>query len=156
MILIVPIGDRHWLADVGFGADGARDPVPLDAKQSVQDDRVYRIAEEGELRVLQIMARDGWQDLYAFSTTPVYAVDFVVANWFTSTFPTSPFVTSLTAQRIRSDARHILRNFTYTFVRGDRSETREITRDEVVPLLRDTFGLDVPDDAQFRALDTPR
>jgi hypothetical protein len=32
-------------------------------------------------------------------------------------------------------------------------QVREITRQEVVPLLRDVFGLDVPEDATFRALD---
>jgi hypothetical protein len=31
--------------------------------------------------------------------------------------------------------------------------TREISRAELIPLLRDTFGLDVPADATFRALD---
>jgi N-hydroxyarylamine O-acetyltransferase len=156
MILLVPCDGRHWLADVGFGADGARDPVPLDARESVQDDRTFRVAEEGAARVLQVASSTGWDDLYAFGVEPVHDVDYLVANWFTSTFPTSPFVTNLTAQRLRADARHILRNLTYTVARGEHVESRVIARSELVPLLRDTFGLDIAEDATFRALDGPK
>jgi hypothetical protein len=59
----------------------------------------------------------------------------------------------VTAQRITDGTRHILRNLTYTIVRGTEVSTREISRAELIPLLRETFGLDVPDDATFRALD---
>jgi hypothetical protein len=38
--------------------------------------------------------------------------------------------------------------------RGTDVQVHEITRQEVVPLLRDTFGLEVPEDARFLALDS--
>jgi arylamine N-acetyltransferase len=63
-------------------------------------------------------------------------------------------VLNLTAQRMVNDTRHILRNLTYSITRGTDVQVREITRQEVVPLLRDTFGLEVPEDARFRALDS--
>jgi N-hydroxyarylamine O-acetyltransferase len=155
MILLVPCEGRHWLTDVGFGGDGAREPVPLDIGSADPDGWTFRVAEEGNARVLQVNRGDEWEDLYAFTVDPVHPVDYVMASWFTSTFPTSPFVTSLTAQRIRADARHILRNLTYTITRGRDVETREIARADLVALLRGAFGLDVPADARFRALDTP-
>lgn len=77
-----------------------------------------------------------------------------MGNWFTSTYPDSPFVRNLTAQRTTPEARHILRNLTYTIVRGNQLDTREITRAELVPLLRDAFGLDIADDARFKAIDS--
>jgi len=50
--------------------------------------------------------------------------------------------------------RHILRNLTYSITRGTDVQVREMSRQEIVPLLRDTFGLDVPEDARFIALDS--
>ena len=81
-------------------------------------------------------------------------IDFEVGNWFTSTHPRSPFVLNLTVQRIVENARHTLRNLTYSITRGTAVQVHEITRQEVVPLLRDVFGLEVPEDATFRALDS--
>jgi N-hydroxyarylamine O-acetyltransferase len=153
MVLLVPIDGRDWLADVGFGGDGIVEPLPIDGSEHEQDGWSFRAVPEDRLQVLQRRAADGWEDLYAFAREEVYPIDYVVANWFTSTYPESSFLRTLTAQRISRGTRHILRNLTYTIVRGRDSEVRTITRAELVPLLRDAFGLDVPDDATFKALD---
>lgn len=153
MILIVPLEERSWLVDVGFGGDGLCEPLALDGAPCTQAGWTYRVTEEGGLRVLQVERTHAWEDLYAFTPDPVYPVDYVMANWFTSTFPTSPFVTSLTAQRTTGDERRFLRNLTFTIACGERRESREIAREALGPLLRDAFGLDVPRDARFRALD---
>jgi N-hydroxyarylamine O-acetyltransferase len=154
MVLTTPCEGREWLADVGFGGDGLQEPIALDGSSTAQAGVVYRVASEGSLRVLQRHIVEGWEDLYALMPGPVHAIDFEVGNWFTSTHPQSPFVLNLTAQRMVNDTRHILRNLTYSVARGSDVQVREITRQEVVPLLRDTFGLEVPEDARFRALDS--
>lgn len=153
MVLTLRLEGREWLADVGFGGDGLIEPIALDGSSSEQLGIVYRVGRDGPLRVLQRRAADGWQDLYAVHPDPVYPIDYEAANWFTSTHPHSPFVLNLTVQRVVDGARHILRNLTYSIARGADIQTREITRSELVPLLRDTFGLDVPAGARFRALD---
>jgi N-hydroxyarylamine O-acetyltransferase len=153
MVLTVRCEGREWLADVGFGGDGLVEPLAIDGRHAVQAGAVYRVATEGPLSVLQRQAGGKWEDLYAVLPDPVYAIDFEMANWFTSTYPRSPFVLNLTTQRITNGTRHILRNLTYTIAQGAETSTREITRAELVPLLRDTFGLDVPDGARFSALD---
>jgi hypothetical protein len=52
------------------------------------------------------------------------------------------------------DVRHVLRNLSYSVaIHGGDWQTRTLTRAELVPLLREVFELDVPDDASFRALD---
>lgn len=153
MVLILSVEGREWLADVGFGGDGLIEPIALDGSATEQLGLVYRVGREGPLRVLQRRGADGWQDLYAVQPDPVYPIDYEAANWFTSTHPNSPFVLNLTVQRVTDGARHILRNLTYSIARGADVETREITRAELIPLLRDTFGVDVPVGARFRALD---
>ena len=154
MVLVVPVDGTDWLADVGFGGEGIAEPVALDGRSSIQDGWTYRITREDRLHVLRKARGDRWDDLYAFADEDVHDVDYAVANWYTSTHPESQFVCTLTAQRIIGDTRHVLRNLSYSVAtHGGDWQTRTVTRAELVPLLRDVFGLDVPDDARFRALD---
>jgi len=154
MVQVVYIEGAAWLVDVGFGAEGIAEPVRLDGTPAVQDGWTYRIAREGPLYVLQRSLHDRWNDLYAFRDDDVYDVDYAVGNWYTSTHPDSQFVLTLTAQRIIGDTRHALRNLTYSVAQhGSDWQTRTIARAELVPLLRDVYGLDIPDSAHFRALD---
>jgi N-hydroxyarylamine O-acetyltransferase len=153
MVLTVACEGREFLADVGFGGDGLVEPIAMDGTVHEQAGMAYRVVSDGRLRLFQRQTAGGWEDLYAVLPDPVYPVDFEMANWYTSTYTRSAFVLNLTAQRIANGSRHILRNLTYTVLRGAESHTRIITRSELVPLLRETFGLDVPDDATFRALD---
>jgi N-hydroxyarylamine O-acetyltransferase len=153
MVLTVECAHRAWLADVGFGGDGLIEPIALDGEADEQAGILYRVVTEGQLRVLQRQIHGAWEDLYAVLPHPVYPIDFEVANWYTSTHPRSPFVLNLTVQRVVDGTRHILRNLTYSRARGAELRAREIARGELVPLLRDTFGLDVPEDSRFLALD---
>ena len=148
---------REWLVDVGFGGEGVLEPIPTDGTEVAQFGLRYRVAEEGPRRVLQRLKPEGWFDLYAIEPEPVHPIDWEMGNHFTSTFPESRFVLTLTAQRPTPDARHSLRGATYTCLRDGVETTRELaTHAELMALLRDTFGIDLPEDRRFRALDLPR
>jgi N-hydroxyarylamine O-acetyltransferase len=153
MVLVVRLGDDDWLADVGFGSDGPLEPVLLDGEEHLQHGRHLRTVLEGADLVLQARWGNQWEDLYGFVPDARYPVDFEVSNWYTSTFPDSVFVKTLTAQRTLEHERHVLRNLTYTIRHGDRHETREIARDALIPLLHERFGIDLPETSRFRALD---
>ena len=154
MVLVVPIDGVEWLADVGFGANGIVEPVRIDGTETTQDGWAYRVSREGRLHVLQRREGDQWLDLYAFSDDDAAEIDYVIGNWYTSTHPDSKFVRTLTAQRMIGDVRHQLRNLSYSVARqGGEWQTRTITREELIPLLREVFDLDVPENARFRALD---
>lgn len=153
MVLTLHCEGREWLADVGFGGDGLLDPIALDGTIAEQAGMRYRVVWDGPFQLLQRQHAAGWEDLYAVQPQPVHPIDFEVGNWFTSTHPRSPFVLNLTVQRIVHDTRHILRNLKYSMARGSSVQTREITRAELIPLLRETFDLEVPEDATFLALD---
>jgi len=153
MVLLVSVGERRWLCDVGFGAAGPIEPIRPDGSESEHGGRAYRVAREDSLLVLQRAKGQRWEDLYAFVPEARYLVDFEVANWYTSTHPESRFVLTLTAQRSSPESRHIVRNLEYTVERGERESTRVIARADLVPLLRDVFGLELPKAARFRALD---
>ncbi len=153
MLLLVRLDGAFWLCDVGFGGEGLLEPVPLDGEAHSQFLNTYRIVPEGPLRVLQSRHHGGWQDLYAFEPEPRFAVDFVMANHYTSTHPDSRFTKTLTAQLPGPEVRRILRNLAYAELRGDQATGRELAPEEVLPVLREAFGIEVPEAARFRALE---
>lgn len=155
MVLLVPVEGRLFLADVGFGANGLVEPVELGAAPVTQDGWRYRTKPEDRHHVLQRAGADAWEDLYVFAEDDVPHIDYVTGNWYTSTHPESGFVRSLTVQRTVDGCRHIVRNLTYFVSENGQWRSRELARHELVPLLRQTFGLDLPDDARFVALDGP-
>ncbi len=149
-----PDGDR--LADVGFGGDGPLLPVPFDGTPVACAGDSHCLAREPDgTRVLRRRAGEGWSDLYAFLEAPAQPVDFLVANHFTSTWPHSTFVRSLTAQRSTLDARHVLRGRSYTRRCGEVSETRELDDGAALALLRDVIGLEVSASEVRAALHEP-
>lgn len=154
MVLVVEVDGRPWLADVGFGGEGLLEPVAFGGEPSVcSAGHTHRVVEDRHLRVLQLRRGSEWEDQYAFALNPVHLVDFEVANWYTSTHPQSPFVRTLTVQRTTRAIRYVLRYPTYTQTRDSGIETREISRGELVALLRDVFLIQLPDDTVFPEID---
>ena len=76
-----------------------------------------------------------------------------MANWFTSTHPQSPFVRTLTVQRTTRAIRYVLRYPTYTEIRDSGILTRDISRSELIPLLRDVFLIQLPEDTLLPVID---
>ncbi len=112
----------------------------------------FRLCREGPLWVLEGDEGDGWQDLYAFTEEPQQPVDFEVANWFTSTWPRSPFTTSLVAHRQGREARSTLRDRELTLrdASGVRTETIR-DPEHLLAVLRERFGLSFPARTRFSA-----
>jgi N-hydroxyarylamine O-acetyltransferase len=157
MVLAVTIEGREWLADVGFGGEGPIEPVPMDGTESEPvAGLTYRVVSDGALQVLQMrggLQPDVWVDQYAFLRQAVHAVDFEMANWFTSTYPQSPFVRTLTAQRSTRTVRWVLRYPSLTAIREIEPTTREVGRHELIDVLREIFTIDLPRDTVFPAID---
>lgn len=153
MLLRVKVDGAELLADVGFGGEGLLHPVPMDGEPHAQFGRAYRVIPEGGLRVLQSKQLVAWSDLYAFVPEPRPQVDFEMGNWYTSTFPESRFIQTLTAQRVTREGRLVLRNLSFTTVREGEAEERLLEPNEVPRVLRESFGLDIPDGTRFRAIE---
>jgi len=152
MLLGVEAEGTAWLADVGFGGDGLLKPLPLVAGPECHQYRwTYRLAHEHDLWVLQSLEAEGWQDLYAFTLEPHYDVDFEMANHYTSTYPDSVFVKTLTVQLPTPECRHILRGRELTTIRGQETTKRIIeNEDALLRVLAEVFGLNFPTDTRFR------
>jgi N-hydroxyarylamine O-acetyltransferase len=153
MTLEVEVEGAAWLADVGFGGDGPIEPVPLDGTVREQAGLAYRVARERDaVHVLQQRRQGAWRDLYAFARDPALPIDFAVAHHYTSTHPRSPFVNTLTVQRSIVGTRWILRGRTFTIRKGEQESVFEVPESDLHGLLRDPFGLDVPEEDVRRAV----
>ena len=145
MLLLNQMEGVPWLCDVGFGLEGLLHPVPLDGEAHAQFQNTYRVVPEGGLQVLQSCHRGAWEDLYAFVPEARLPIDFEVGNHFTSTHPDSRFRRNLIVQQPGPEVRHLLRNQAYAEFRGEEVVGREVALEQLIPLLHETFGLDLPE-----------
>jgi N-hydroxyarylamine O-acetyltransferase len=151
MLLLVDVEGEAWLADVGFGGDGPVLPLPLvEGRETWLGGFGHRLRREGEAWVVEGNSVGAWVDLYLFTLEPQYPADFVMANHFTSTFPSSGFVNSLTVQRSGPERRLILRNRDLILREGGVT-TSETIRDpeHLLEVLRERFGLAFPAGTRF-------
>lgn len=143
MLSIVEVGGREWLADVGFGAT-LLEPIPFDdGAISHQGGWTYGLARRGDGSWrLRSPDADGWMDLYLFTEEPQRHIDYVVYNHYTATHPNSPFVRGPRAVRVKPDVRYTLGGSTFIskFPDGS-SEKQNLPEDEVIAMLRETFGI---------------
>jgi N-hydroxyarylamine O-acetyltransferase len=151
MLLRVELEEGPFLADVGFGAGGVVQPVPLAEGAIVRTGPfAHRLVREAGLWVLQGDSGAGWVDQYAFTLEPQYPIDFEVANHYTSTHPQSAFVLNLTTQRSWPERRAVLRNreLTVTTAAGD-AVTKVRDPGHLLALLASEFGLLFPPGTRF-------
>ena len=145
MVLRVPFGREVWLADVGFGAMGLLEPIPLrDGVTALQGGFTFRLRREGGLWILSARDAGAEMDLYEFTDDPQTPWDVEVANHFTSTHPESVFRKTLTIQRTRQDRRTILRTDVLTRYCGGRVSEEPVRRERLAAVARDEFGVDLP------------
>jgi N-hydroxyarylamine O-acetyltransferase len=147
MLLQVLADGDPWLADVGFGA-GLQQPMPLRHDVVVpQGGWTYQLRHDGE-ETWRLRSRDadGWSDLYSFTLEQQHHVDYVMANHFTATHPSSPFVGRVVAIRAEPDVRHTLRGADLTHVRPDGSEHKcAVDHGELLEVLEGTFHIRLPE-----------
>ncbi|MFF7729214.1 arylamine N-acetyltransferase [Streptomyces sp. NPDC008001] len=148
--LVVEADGRPWLSDVGFGDEGPLEPVPLAPGATVTTgDWTWRLDLEPpdgpapEQWALRSLHPDGhWFDVYAFRMEHHVPDDFEAAHYWTSHHPRSPFTGRLVAQRGDEHVRHTLTDRTLAARYADGRLLRtELAPDEVVHVLRGTFGL---------------
>jgi N-hydroxyarylamine O-acetyltransferase len=145
MVLRIALDGEVWLADVGFGAMGLLEPIPLrDQATAAQGGFTFRLRRDGALWILSARDAEAENDLYEFTDDPQTPWDVEVANHFTSTHPESIFRKTLTIQRTQQDRRTILRGELLTRYRAGRISEVLVARPELSRVVFEEFGVELP------------
>ena len=110
LLLRVSDGERLWHADVGFGSGTLMEPIPWGpGAEHEQSGWRFRVVEDehGEW-ALQSVEGDAWRDVYGFVPQPSPMIDIEMNNWWTATFPGSPFVAGFLISRQWADGRRLV------------------------------------------------
>ncbi|HKP23897.1 MAG TPA: arylamine N-acetyltransferase [Dongiaceae bacterium] len=153
MVLKVDLDEGTYIADVGFGMSPTA-PLRLvpDIAQETPHES-FRLLDKDGLYTLQCDLKGHWTSFYLFDLQEQAPIDYQVANHYVSTWPTSHFVTSLIAARATADGRYGLRNNKLSIhQRSVEREQRVLTSAaEISTVLKDLFGVVVPDESAFAA-----
>lgn len=144
-ISLITIGEKKWVADVGFGDPSLRVPIQLECDApTIHDDRTFRLVDAKHFGyMLQTLQSDGWQNLYSFDLGYVCPADIDFGNHFASTHPRSLFTTSCMA--ILPNAHGVMKLFEHTFTKSieGKEYTEELRAGEpYLDVLRAHFGID--------------
>ena len=151
MLLAVEAEGVRWLADVGFGGEGLLYPIAWrPGETAAHFGWRYRLMEEVAGYSLQAGQGGGWLDLYSFSMEPQYAIDYEVANYYTSTCPGGYFLQKLMVHLPAPEVRTTLLNRRLIERRPDGStETLLADEEAIVRTLGERFGLQFPAGTRF-------
>jgi len=162
MLLLVEVGARPFLADVGFGAHNLIAPLPFEpgVERTVHGEtfRLKEIGWNGKALgtppsfELEVKAANGeWTPLYRASLEEQRPIDFAMASWFCATHPDSPFVRRKLVSLPEVGTRHILLDRELEVRRNGSSEKKVLEGEDAYRgALRDIFRIDLGPDALLR------
>ena len=145
-IELITLAGKQWIADVGFGADTPRVPIPLELnKPTIFDEQKIRLVDAGHFgTMLQAEKNNGWIDLYSFDLSHVFSADLAQANHFTSTHPGSLFVSSRIATLpVKSGAMTLLNNTLKKVVSGKESVQELPEGQAYMDALKEHFRIEI-------------
>lgn len=148
MLIEVTLEDGKWLTDVGTGSASLTAALRFaaDLEQVTPHDR-RRLVRDNDRWYQQVRRGGEWIDVYEFTGEEMPFIDRVVANWYVSTSPDSPFRHHVSVAIARPGGGRVsLSGGRLTLRRRDGSAThREISAGrEYLTVLREEFGIELP------------
>jgi len=141
---LVELNGREWIADVGFGADGLRAPIPFEIDRiNEQDNQQFRLVDSPPYgTMLQLLEEDQWQNLYSFDLEYVCMADIYSGNHYTSTSPYSFFTWSRVATLPSETGRTSLNDFQLKVISSNSIESIELEDNETyLDHIKKHFGI---------------
>jgi N-hydroxyarylamine O-acetyltransferase len=145
-IQMITIEGRQWIADVGFGADTPRSPIPLELDQpTTQDGQTVRLVDGDYFgTMLQVLKDNQWIDLYSFDLEYVSPADIELGNYFTSTNPLSLFVRArVAALPVEIGVITLFNNILTKVIDGNQSVQELAEGQAYLNALKDHFGIEL-------------
>jgi len=150
MVITVSMEGRTFVLDPGFGGQAPLVPVPLDGSIVREGKDCHRMVRRNDEWVLEAQIDGAFLPLWTSSLQPTMPIDFMMANHFVSTFPASPFVTSLMLRAFSPRGRVSMMNRDLTVRDGATAEKSVVAdRRALRSILAADFGFDLPEVEQM-------
>jgi len=144
MFLTVAIAGVRYVIDPGFGGLAPREPLPLAFDDN--GDGTHAMAVDGDWWIMRAKSEGRVVDCWASTLEHENAMDFVMANYYTSTHPASPFVNRLMLRALTPDGHVSVMNRDVSHVSAAGTTSRQLAdRAELRDLLQQHFGFDLPE-----------
>jgi N-hydroxyarylamine O-acetyltransferase len=147
MVLLVALGERRYLCDVGFGGLTPTAPIELipDAEQQTPHE-TFRVARVANEFAVEARVRGEWKRLYRFDLQEQHQVDIELLNHYVMTHAESPMLCRLLAARAEPDRRFGLGNGVLSIhhLHGATEQRRIHDVSDLKGVLESTFGVEVP------------
>lgn len=156
MLLKVDLTEGAYLADVGFGNLAPTAPLLLapDVEQATPHETMRFIEVCGEL-TLQSKLGQRWEHIYRVIPYPRHDAEYEVANWYTATHPSAPYLSNIIAARPLSDGTRLTMfngRVTLRHATGESERRLLETPAAFATVLREEFDLEVPDEELHQIL----
>jgi N-hydroxyarylamine O-acetyltransferase len=145
-IELITIGGRQWIADVGFGGDTPRAPIPLELNQpTIRDGQKVRLVDADPFGImLQTFKDDQWIDLYSFDLGHVCPADIDYGNHYNSTHPSTLFTIARVAALPVNNGVITLFNNTLKISIAEKEEVQELSEGQAyIDALKIHFGIEL-------------
>lgn len=145
-VLLVSINKQKWLVDVGFGNGGLISPLSLEAGIVHQQFfETFRLISDQMFRfVLQRKIGNEFRNLYAFTLEECLPVDYIMSNYFASTFPNRLLTTMKISTKPTREGRVTLTDMCLKITsNGQTSERELLSRAEYNDILQEYFGINM-------------
>jgi N-hydroxyarylamine O-acetyltransferase len=154
MVVLVALGERRYVCDVGFGGLTPTAPLELtpDVEQPTPHETFRVLRVENEFAV-EARVRGEWKRLYRFDLQEQQEVDIEVLNHYVMSHADSPMLGRLLAARVAADRRFGLGNgiLNVHHMQGASERRRIGSVADLRDVLRSTFGIDVPEGQEVDA-----
>jgi N-hydroxyarylamine O-acetyltransferase len=154
MVLLVTLGERRFVCDVGFG--GLTPTAPIELTPGVEQatpHEPFRVVELAREFAVEALVRGEWKPLYRFDLQEQHAVDIDLLNHYVMSHAESPMRHRLLAARVAADRRFGLNNgeLNTHHLRAASEQRRIASVAELKGVLESTFGIEVPEGADVDA-----
>ena len=147
MVLLVALGSRRYICDVGFGGLTATAPLELtpDVEQPTPHE-TFRVVTVSKEFAVEGRVRGEWKRLYRFDLQEQLQVDIELLNHYVMSHAESPMRSRLLAARAAPDRRFGLGGgvLSVHHLHGASEQRRIGSVDELRRVLDAIFGIEVP------------
>lgn len=145
--LSVTLPEGRFVLDPGFGGPAPQVPVLLaDGGDAPPPDAKHWMVRDGDFWLLRTRSGEKVVDLWVTSLEEEHPIDLEMANHFTATHPTSPFLQRLMMSRFGKEGRVTVHNCEATIRQGDATQTILLAdRKALRTFIAEHFGFDLPE-----------